>query len=79
MKRSELDGNLVEQVAETIFLSRVSDAEHEAMGTMRRLWKTDRPWDSQPDVELCEWERDDYRSQARAVLLRLHELGQLVG
>jgi len=31
----------------------------------RKLWKTDAPWDSNP-AELTEWQRDDYRSQARA-------------
>lgn len=39
----------------------------ENRGNKLRLWKTDRPWDSQPEVELCEHERDDFRLFTGAV------------
>lgn len=37
-------------------------------GKKQREWKIDAPWDQNPDIELCEHERDEYRYQASAVL-----------
>ena len=62
---------IVEQIAEIIYLHNggISPDEYfEIVGRTQRLWKTDKPWDSQPDIELCEWERDEYRTQAQAVI-----------
>lgn len=62
---------LLEKVAETIFRNEggMTPQEHaDAMGKAQKAWKTDAPWDSQPEEELCEWERDEYRHQAHAVL-----------
>ena len=69
--------DLVERVAEVIFLhdgGMTPDEYETAMGSKRKAWQTTAPWDSQPEVELCEWERDEYRVQARAVLALLLEL-----
>lgn len=62
--------NLIEEVAETLYRhsSGMDDEQHELVeGKPRRAWKTAAPWDTNPD-ELCEWERDEYRIQARAVV-----------
>jgi len=64
------DEKLVERIAEAIYRHRggISPEEYETiMGKKQRAWKTDAPWDTNPD-ELCEHERDDYRVEARAVL-----------
>lgn len=61
---------LVEQIAEAIYRNKggVAPEEFEEItGKRQKDWKTDLPWDSNPD-ELCEWERDEYRQQAEAVL-----------
>jgi hypothetical protein len=63
--------NLIEQIAEIIYLHNggiYPDEYLEIYGCAQRLWKTDKPWDSQPLIELCEHERDDYRVQAQAVV-----------
>lgn len=34
-----------------------------------RVWRIpELPWDSCPEKELCEWERDEYRTLAKTVL-----------
>jgi hypothetical protein len=61
---------LVEKIAETIFLydGGVDPERYEELiGKAKKAWKTDAPWDTNPN-ELCEWERDEYRTQAREVL-----------
>lgn len=62
---------MVEEVAKTIFYTEsgaANDEEWEMMhGIPRPIWKTDAPWDTN-DKELTEWQRDDYRWQAKAVL-----------
>lgn len=65
-----MDDALVEEIAEIIYRHRggIAPDEHEAVaGKPQKAWKTDAAWDTNPD-ELCEWERDEYRAQARAVL-----------
>ena len=65
-----LGSDLVEKVAEAIYrnVGGVSPDEFEAViGQPQRHWKTDAPWDTDPN-ELCEHERDEYRFQARAIL-----------
>jgi hypothetical protein len=64
-----LSQDLVEKVAETIYRYRACHPEEyeQVMGQPMKLWKTDAPWDTNPN-ELAEHERDDYRRQARAVL-----------
>jgi hypothetical protein len=66
---------LVDRVAEAIYYGGMSadDFERET-GVKRLLWKTDAPWDSNPN-ELCEHERDDYREMARAAIEVLDEPG----
>ena len=66
----------IERVAEAIYRTGggMDDAEYLiVMGATRRVWKTDKPWDSDPENELCEWERDEYRFQARAAIEALRE------
>jgi hypothetical protein len=61
---------LVEQIAEVIFQHAGGMYPHEyenIMGEKKKLWKTDAPWDTNPN-ELAEHERDEYRVQAQAVL-----------
>jgi hypothetical protein len=62
---------LVELVAEAIYRNSggLTDSEYlDAMGEARREWKTDKPWDSDPENELCEHERDEYRLMAKAAI-----------
>lgn len=68
----------VEAVAQAIYGASWESAGGDLVqGTKRRLWKTDAPWDSQSDKELCEWERDDYRSMARAAIAAMPVLDRL--
>lgn len=63
--------DLIEEVARTIYQHQggVCPKEFkEITGSDRRLWETDQPWDAQPNIELCEWERDECRFQAKKVL-----------
>jgi len=57
----------VERVAKAIYLALNGDPEN---GFPARWWKTDAPWDSNPN-ELCEWERDEYRAIARAAIAEM--------
>jgi hypothetical protein len=34
----------------------------------KRAWSSDASWDSDSEVTLCEWERDEYRDMARAAV-----------
>ena len=66
---------LIEKVAKAIYNYEGGldpDEWEVATGCERKDWKTDAPWDTNPD-ELCEWQRDEYRTQARAVLKVLNE------
>lgn len=63
--------SLKEKVAELIYMYEygLNPEEYvEAVGKKKRAWKTGASWDSQPEIELCEWERDEYRLQAEKVL-----------
>lgn len=65
-----MNKDLVERVAEAIYHvdGGMSDEEYfDATGQKRKLWKTDAPWDSNPD-ELAEHQRDDYRTMAMAAI-----------
>lgn len=64
-----------DEIARAIYQSAggmpVDDAEYEALtGQKRRAWRLpgNPPWDENSETELCEWERDEYRYQASAVL-----------
>ncbi len=60
----------VERVAQAIF-EHLPLEEYEVMtGGRRKLWKTDAPWDSNPN-ELTEHAREDYRSMAKAAILAM--------
>lgn len=62
---------LTEKVAEAIFHhdGGMTDEDYLLVhGKSRRLWKTEEAWDTQPEVELCEHERDEYRLMARAAM-----------
>jgi hypothetical protein len=64
------DAEIIEAVAEAIYRHSggLTDDECQvALGHPRKLWKTDAPWDSNPE-ELCEWERDEYRMMAEAAI-----------
>lgn len=68
--------DIVERVAEAIYRNAagMSDEEYEIItGRPRRVWKTDKPWDSDPQHELCEHERDDYREMARAAIAAMQQ------
>jgi hypothetical protein len=70
-----MSDDLIEVVAEVIYRHEagMTDEEYEeSEGKPRRAWKTDDPWDSSDD-ELNEWERDEYRLQAEAVIRLLKE------
>lgn len=72
--------DIIEDIAKTIFLHEggLAPGEYEAVtGKRQKLWKTDAQWDSQPDIELCEWERDEYRVMASAVVDLLVERGMV--
>lgn len=71
--------NLIDEVAYTIYRNVACSPEtyEEITGEKLKLWKTDAPWDRNPD-ELTEWQRDDYRRAARAVLLKLQELEKVL-
>ena len=65
-----MNKELIEKVAQAIYhVSGGLDDEGyvKACGVARKVWKTDAPWDSNPD-ELCEHERDEYRVMARAAI-----------
>jgi hypothetical protein len=66
-----VSGARVEKMAEAIFLHEGGVGPEqflEVMGSAQKKWKIDAPWDTHPDHELCEHERDEYRLQARAAL-----------
>lgn len=65
------DNPIVEQIAQVLYDNEggmTAEDFVKVAGKQRRLWKTELPWDSQPEIELCEWERDEYRWQAAKVL-----------
>ena len=65
-----MNKELVERVAEAIYHvdGGMSDEDYLAeTGEKRKLWKTDAPWDSNPE-ELAEHERDEYRMMAMAAI-----------
>lgn len=63
------DNALIEEIAIQIYMYQGNSPhlDEDIHGKKRRVWMTDAPWDTNPD-ELCEWERDEYRTQARAVV-----------
>ena len=71
---------LVEVVAEAIFKADggvESDEEYEKIyGYKRKLWKTDAPWNTNPD-ELHEHQRDDYRVMAKAAVRVIFDIDHL--
>ena len=61
----------IEKAAEAIYRHNggVCPGEFEAvMGSPQREWRIDAPWDTHPESELCEHERDEYRVMACAAL-----------
>jgi len=70
---------LVELVAKAIYERGTETPEEYKVitGYDKRLWKTDAPWDTNPD-ELAEHERDGYRRMARAALDALSERDKYV-
>jgi hypothetical protein len=59
----------VEAVAEAIYRNAACDPEEfeRLMGEPMKEWKTNAPWDTNPN-ELTEHARDDYRRMARAAI-----------
>ena len=60
----------VDLVAKTIFLHEggLDPKQWETFtGKAKKAWKTEAPWDTDPN-ELCEHERDEYRTQALMVI-----------
>jgi hypothetical protein len=63
-----MNAELREKIAEAIYHvdGGMTDEDYfYATGEKRRLWKTDAPWDTNPD-ELAEHERDGFRMMAEA-------------
>ena len=61
---------LIDKVAQAIYHNEGGFTDEDfvaSFGKLRKLWKTDAPWDTNPN-ELCEHERDDYRIMARAAI-----------
>ena len=75
---SEIKTDLIEKVAEAIYYTEGGVTEEEfkiIFEQSRKLWKTDAPWDSNPN-ELHEHQRDEYRLQAKtAIDIIINELG----
>lgn len=64
---------LIEEVAQIIYRTQGGASNEEEFkmlnGGEMRTWRLEgRRWDSDPKIELCEWERDDYRFQATKIL-----------
>jgi hypothetical protein len=62
-----------EQVRPTATAPEVVDIEAVARAIYlatdpKRAWSSDASWDSDSEVTLCEWERDEYRDMARAAV-----------
>jgi hypothetical protein len=73
------DKDLIEIMAQTLYRSQggaSNDEEFEMVtGKKLRRWRIEGvPFDFQPEIELCEWERDEFRWQAECVLNLLKEL-----
>ncbi len=72
------DKDVVERVAEAIYRHEGGMDDDDYLGEMgkpRRAWKTDKPWDSDSEHELCEHERDEYREQAKAAIMAMAPSG----
>jgi len=81
MPQNDGDDKLIEELAELIYRNDCGpdcDENGELFDPLfeRRQWKTDAPWDTRDD-ELREWERDEYRETAKAVIKFLREQGEL--
>lgn len=66
-------------MAETIYKHEAGMTDEQYLdyqGFPRRAWRTGALWDTNPN-ELCEWERDEYRVQAEAIVRVLKELNLL--
>lgn len=72
---------LIEEMAEELykFEGGIDPEEYLVVfGREKRRWRIEGvPWDLVPEEELCEHERDEYRTQAR-VLLEFLEAKKLV-
>jgi hypothetical protein len=71
------EDQVIERMAMAIFQNEGGLGDDEDWKAMygdkpRKLWMTDAPWDTNP-AELTEWQRDDYRAQARAALAIVRE------
>jgi hypothetical protein len=68
--------DIVDKVAEAIYRHEggMTDSDFEqATGRIRRAWQSAKPGDADPERELCEWERDDYRMMARAAIQAMQQ------
>lgn len=74
-QKSAWKQELVERVAEEIYRYQVCEPEEyeEFTGKPMRVWRTDAPWDTNPN-ELREHERDDYRRMAMAAMKTMREV-----
>lgn len=63
----------VDKVARAIYESQREEYE-EVTGKTHRAWRIEGvEWDRLAEVELCEWERDEYRSMAEAAIKALED------
>jgi len=72
-RRLRIKNELIERIARTIYEhpgGMFPDEVEKVMGAKLRAWRLpdNPPWDQNSDTELCEWERDDFRFQAKRVL-----------
>ena len=59
---------LIELTAEAIYHARRKEIDEVVNQTIHLPWKSSIVCDNRSDLELAEWERDDYRSEAKAAL-----------
>lgn len=58
---------LIELTAEAIYHARRQELD-EIFERNHLLWKSNIVCDNRSDLEVAEWERDDYRNEAKAAL-----------
>jgi hypothetical protein len=75
-----MNKELINKIARAIY---ESGFEEYRIATAKepRIWEIEhQPWDTLTDKQLCEWERDEYRTMARAALkLMQAEIERLEG
>jgi hypothetical protein len=66
--------DVIDEIAQAIYhhSGGMTDNDYfHATGQYRRVWNSGGAWDNDPEHELCEHERDDYRVMAKAAFMAL--------